>query len=204
MMSLHDLRRHNGIEHNASLAHADAELDHEYAPAEHDEELYAALERHSGDGKSITIEEFARARIRRELECSGVLDPTHAEIARGEVALILDIFGTAHRRIDLKTMSNIWTTPERFPRGWKPTHEQTLARTVLTAQGIKQRMIAFRQGTEYKQNMIQKFLKVYMIFCEPPPSNNVCHLHECHDGAHMQGCPKSWRNTQSGEGTKSR
>jgi hypothetical protein len=64
-----------------------------------------------------------------------------------------------------------------------PTHEQTLARTIATSQvlssaavllnagltglqSIKQRMIAIRTGTPYRQNILQKMVKAYMVLCE--------------------------------------
>jgi hypothetical protein len=184
MMSLYDLRRHNGVEHNASLVHVDTWFGYEYAPARYDKALYNALEADSHDGQTLTINDFARARNRREEE-SGALDATHAEIARGEVALVLDIFGQEDRRIGIDTLHQLWCE-ERFPRGFKPTHQQTLARSILTAQGVKQRMISERTGEPLRENWIQKAVKIYMILKGTPPNDAPCHMH---------GCPRAWRKS---------
>jgi hypothetical protein len=174
MMSLYDLCRHNGIEHDASVIHADTWPGHEYAPAGHDHHLWQALKKESSDKKTLSIDDFARIRIHRETESASTLDPTHAEIARGEVALVLDIFGNSRRRIDLDILRESWCE-ERFPQGWKPSHRQTLARTILTAQGIKQRMHHERTGEPLRQNWIQKVVKIYMILCEKSPDYSTCH-----------------------------
>jgi hypothetical protein len=184
MMSLFDLRRHNGVEHNASLVHADTWFGYEYAPARYDTALYSALEADSRDKKTLTINDFARARLRRQRE-SGQLSPTHAEIARGEVALVLDIFGHEERWIELPTLHRLWCE-EKFPAGWKAEHEQTLARTILTAQNLKQHMISKNTGQPLRQNWVQKLVKIYMIMMDRPANEDPCHTH---------GCPKAWRNT---------
>jgi hypothetical protein len=43
-------------------------------------------------------------------------------------------------------------------------------------QGIKQRMIAIRTGTPYRQNTFQKLVKVYMVLCEPDAQITVDRL----------------------------
>jgi hypothetical protein len=178
MMSLGDLCRHNGVEHHASLVHEDTLKGHEYAPALLNKIMLQALECDTFDrsGK-FSLDDFARTRNRRERE-SGELDDLHAEIARGEVALTLDIFGEVDHTIDLGCLHQMWTE-ERFPTDWHPTHEQTLARTILTAQSLKQRMIAQRTGKPYEENWIQKLVKIYMILCEQPHNEGSCHMHGC-------------------------
>ena len=69
-VSLGDLARHNCIEHDASLAHKDAEFQAEYAPCAVDNTLLAAF---ISDAKTLGEGEFrmnshdvARARVRRK------------------------------------------------------------------------------------------------------------------------------------------
>lgn len=166
MMSLADFCRHNGVEHNASIVHLDTLKGHEYAPADFNSEMLQALlcDASKRDGR-FGLDDFARTRNRRERE-SGEPDAVHAKIARGEAALTLDIFGGAGHRIDLGRLYQLWSE-QRFPADWSSTHEQTLARTALMAQDLKQRMVALRTGKPYRENTVQKLIKTYMIWCEP-------------------------------------
>jgi hypothetical protein len=117
LMSLHDLRRHNGIEHDASLAHKDATPEHEYAPSEFDRELFDMMAAESDDGVTLDIDAIARARVKREKACADAghpIDPLHAEVARGEIGLILDIFGGTERRVNIEQLRNMWDQEVRY------------------------------------------------------------------------------------------
>jgi hypothetical protein len=89
---LSDLARHNRVEHNASLYHPDAAEREEYAPIHGDPELLELLFKDSTDGIVMTPEDIARVRVRRELTSNPPLDFIHAELARGEIAIVLSMF----------------------------------------------------------------------------------------------------------------
>lgn len=91
-ITLADLARHNAIEHNASLAHPDVHHRDEYAPTHVDHDLLDQFLAHSKDGSLITPHDVARARIAREASYDKPIDPLHAEIARGEMAIALHLF----------------------------------------------------------------------------------------------------------------
>ncbi|EMD36382.1 heme-thiolate peroxidase, partial [Gelatoporia subvermispora B] len=89
---LADLARHNRIEHNASLAHDDAGPRDEYAPTTPSEHHLRELLAESHDGRIMTTEDVARARLHREAAYPEALDALHAVIARGEMAIALNLF----------------------------------------------------------------------------------------------------------------
>lgn len=89
---LADLARHNKVEHNASLYHPDAGPREEYAPIHGDPELMALMWKDSADGVVMTPEDVARVRVRREATSNPPIDFVHAELARGEMAIVLNCF----------------------------------------------------------------------------------------------------------------
>ncbi|EPQ59848.1 Cloroperoxidase, partial [Gloeophyllum trabeum ATCC 11539] len=104
-ISLDDLRRHEYIEHKASLVHGDAVDDEEYAPNAVVPELIEEFMRDADDSK-FDARAIARARVRREATYTTPMDALHAELARGEVALVLGIFGGRDERVDADTLRN--------------------------------------------------------------------------------------------------
>ena len=148
-ISLGDLARHNHIEHDASLVHHNTELEAEYAPCEVDDALVDALcsdARPSGDkGLRMNAEDVARARIRRENE-SPVLNFLRAEIARGEMAIALGVFGGkngSHDGVPIEWLKE-WIQYERLPRGWKYTHTQGFLESAKAATDIRNAMKRLR------------------------------------------------------------
>lgn len=144
-MSLQDLARHSCIEHNASLAHRDCRRDSEYAPTEVAARVLDRLTKDSSDGIGLTVDDVARARVRREKEsmshCRVPLDQIHAEIARGEMALVVDIFGkplkeNGEPELGIKLLQE-WWMDERFPEGWAPQKKVGLLATIRTAAEIR-------------------------------------------------------------------
>jgi hypothetical protein len=167
-MSLFDLSRHNGIEHNASLVHADAAVGQEYAPIPIDWELFDAMCASTADkGRTLTAPDIARIRVQREKESQ--TDDLHAEIARGEIGLVLDLFGggPSKRTVDLEMLRK-WWSEERFPEGWEPRRTQTLVDTMLCSQTIKAHMKAVRAGTpnEPKDTLLLKVLRTVVFLFE--------------------------------------
>ncbi|KAF8148857.1 hypothetical protein B0H34DRAFT_668138 [Crassisporium funariophilum] len=150
-ITLHEIGKHNKVEHNASLVHHDTPEGEEFAPIEIDEKLVEALsqdlkpsaadiEASSNPSARLLMntDDVARARIRREKECKPV-DSLHAEVARGEMAIILGVWET-------KTDGKVgipfddlrrWLGQERLPDGWKPNHVQGLRDVIKRAKGIK-------------------------------------------------------------------
>jgi len=147
--SLNDLARHNRIEHNASLVHDDAKGRDEYAPIAADKKLIEEFLDHIKDGKVVTVEDVARARVWRESQCAG-LNRVQQEIARGEMAIAIGLFSqpdSNEEGIPIDLM-RIWFSEERLPKGWKPTHTQGLLQTIHTSQQISNEMTKIKEDGE--------------------------------------------------------
>ena len=158
-ISLHDIGKHNAVEHNASLVHHDIPQGQTYAPIEIDHSLVDALIsdvkpspaeiEKSPDPTAkflMNYEDVARARVRREAECNSI-DGLHAEIARGEMAIILGVW-------EVKTKDKVgipvdylqrWIGEERLPDGWKPDHTQGLLDVVNRSSQIRNAMDQMRK-----------------------------------------------------------
>lgn len=143
---LDDLARHNRIEHDASLVHDDTKGRDEYAPISPNLVLVNNLLVQAEDGRVLTAADVARARVERESKCP-VLNSLHSEIARGEMALALGLFGQEnadhHQGVPLDTLRE-WLAEERLPEGWKPTHTQGLLQTLRTAREIRSLMTTLK------------------------------------------------------------
>jgi hypothetical protein len=158
-ITLNDIGKHNAIEHNASLVHNDTPSGHIYAPTEIHPSLVDALisdvkpslseiqKSSDPSAKFLTNhEDVARARIRREAEC-GQIDGLHAEIARGEMAIILGVW-----EVKTKDKTGIpvdyfkrWIEEEKLPDGWKPDHSQGLLNVVMRSSQIRSAMAQMRK-----------------------------------------------------------
>ncbi|TFK48241.1 Cloroperoxidase [Heliocybe sulcata] len=147
---LADLALHNHIEHDASLAHSNAAPHDLYAPTATNATLLSQLFTFVTPNDTFTLSSIAKARVLREYQTGDTIDSFHAEVARGEVALVLGIFGTA-----LTDIGNLdeaggegipmelfesWFGENRLPAGWKPKHEQTLLGTVKISKALKDSM----------------------------------------------------------------
>ncbi|KZT23254.1 Cloroperoxidase [Neolentinus lepideus HHB14362 ss-1] len=143
-VSLDDLCRHNRVEHNASLVHEDTRPGSEYAPKVPLVEYMQALEADSSDGKYITNFDVAKARVRRETESADV-DAIHAEIARGEMALVLRIFGAPDEEIPLERLRH-WMMKESFPPDWKADHTQSFLQTMRTSMKLRANMARIKSA----------------------------------------------------------
>ncbi|KAH8996693.1 Cloroperoxidase [Lactarius akahatsu] len=144
---LNDLARHNRIEHDASLVHDDAKGRDEYAPISPSSTMVMNFLAQAEDGRVLTAEDVARARVERESQCP-VLNSLHAEVARGEMAIALGLFGQEnadHQEGVPLDMLRQWLAEERLPEGWKPTHTQGLLQTIRTAREIRSLMATFKK-----------------------------------------------------------
>lgn len=153
-VSLYEISKHDAVEHNASLVHYDTPEGQIYAPITIDQSLVdavvsdvkptlAEIEKSSDPTAKFLMnyEDVARSRIRRELECRPV-DNLHAEVARGEMAIILGVW-------EVKTKDKVgvpvdyikrWLSEERLPDGWKPDHTQGLLDVIRRSSTIRQAM----------------------------------------------------------------
>lgn len=153
------IHRRFGVEHDASLVHHDTRMGHKYAPIDIDSKLVETLirdvqpSRKEMDARSdpeekflLNYEDVARARVRREAECRPI-DAVHAEIARGEMAIILGVWET---KSDTKTGIPVdhfrrWISEERLPDGWTPDHVQGLRDVKARSTKIRNAVKLLRQ-----------------------------------------------------------
>ena len=152
------------IEHDASLVHADTPPGEALAPTPVQMYLVELLLNdaytEAGGGKHIkedfngagarpawiTPSTVARARIRREKE-SKQLDGFHAEIARGEMGIILGVMEKREGNdvgVPVEWMRQ-WIGEERMPIGWQPTHTQGFLDTVKRSKAIRVAMEELRK-----------------------------------------------------------
>ena len=103
---------------------------------------------HGSDENLMSVVDLAQFRVRRENECRPV-DGLHAEIARGEMAIVFGIWEKKMK--DDAGVSREWLRDwfenDRLPRDWKPTHTQGLFNTVKRSKCIRQTMEDIRRGT---------------------------------------------------------
>jgi hypothetical protein len=153
-ISLYEIGKHGAVEHNASLVHKDTPSNEKYAPIEVQQGLVQQLidDAKTGDEEGegpeagdrrvlMDASDVARARIRRE-KCSPQLDGVHAEIARGEMAIILGVWETkagSNVGVPVEWMRE-WIGHERLPEGWKATHVQGLFDVVKRSKAIRSAM----------------------------------------------------------------
>lgn len=143
-VDLEQLAKHNRIEHDASLSRRDLVTYlpfHGYAPIAPDLALVDQLLSQSSDGISLTLRDFARARVLRESAIVGApLDPLRAELARGETSLILEVLGNATGRV-AKDVLRAWLVDGKLPDDWKrPEKVISLVRTVLMSRRVASAM----------------------------------------------------------------
>ncbi|KAF7288991.1 HEME-HALOPEROXIDASE domain-containing protein [Mycena indigotica] len=105
----------------------------------------------------ITGHDIVQTRLRREAQ-SPPLDPFHAELARGEMSIILGVWETQKPLSPLPSGSPIpapgiplpwmrhWLAEERLPDGWKPTHVQGLRDVIRRSTAMRKEMKAIREG----------------------------------------------------------
>ncbi|KAI0347206.1 Cloroperoxidase [Trametopsis cervina] len=144
---LHDLARHNAVEHNCSLTHPDAAPGELFAP---NHVSYTLLCRLLDAAKQdhLCLTDFVDARIRRAQEDTKPLDAMHREIAHGEAALTLLVLG--ERPSENSPGSSIvvrrrfvkeWFGKDKLPKGWKkPSREIGLRDAAGLSAIIKQRI----------------------------------------------------------------
>ena len=99
-VNLDRLAKHNVIEHDASLSRQDTRPPSDYAPIPADPSLVAQLMDLSQE-RFLVLKDLAVFRVFRESQAvGGPLDPVHAEVARAEAALVLQVFGGENQQVD--------------------------------------------------------------------------------------------------------
>lgn len=156
-LDLHDLARHNRIEHDGSMGHADAAPGSEFAPSKPDKArianmLAAGSARTSSNVKepinALSILDFARVRYSLNLALRAPSNAIHAEIARGEAALTVlalgtrgdggDIYDDEHEPVVPKDRIRQWFLEERLPANWSaPESQITIWKTMATSRRVK-------------------------------------------------------------------
>ncbi len=142
-ITLSDLAYHHGVEHDASLTRQNALPTAKHGPTQTCPVLCKQLLEDAHEGGFYTIEEFSKARIRREKEPGTRMDELRKEIARGEAALALNVFGGADGKMSAEVMRT-WWVGERLPDGWAPSKETTLLSTAKIARQIRLMMNRLR------------------------------------------------------------
>ncbi|KZT12576.1 Cloroperoxidase [Laetiporus sulphureus 93-53] len=132
-IDLHDLAKHNAIEHDGSLTHDDTPRGSTFAPIEVDSKLVHQLLSVS-PCEWLTLSDFAKARAERDQQMQTPLDALHAEIARGEAVLTMEVLGqhishkhaadVVHHMVTdeqgvPKTFIEQWFQEEKLPDGWR-------------------------------------------------------------------------------------
>lgn len=115
-LNLDDLAVHNKIEHDASLAHADAAPGELKAPIPVDPKRFQKFLSYATLNKGLFIEDFVEARVAIEQQ-SKPLDNVHAQVAQGEVAAAWFVMKDEEGKIPLDTLKQ-WWGEERLPDGW--------------------------------------------------------------------------------------
>jgi hypothetical protein len=116
-IDLQDLARHNVIEHDGSLTHANAIPDGRYAPVNVDKELLQHLLDSSKNPDVITFDDLVTVRANRDKTLIRPLSKTHSIISRGEVALTVQTFGDQEGNMQKRYIQE-WFGKERLPSGW--------------------------------------------------------------------------------------
>lgn len=166
-INLYEIGKHGVVEHDASLVHHNTPPGEKYAPIDIDRELLAEfvkearteveVEVENIDGKResqkltlLTPEDVGRARVRREKDSP--LDAIHAEIARGEVAIIMAVWETKTEKVTGTRIDWLerWLGEERLPDGWRPTKSVGLLDTKRYGTPIKKAADAIREAEKKK------------------------------------------------------
>lgn len=137
-IDLEDLARHNVIEHDASLTHANALPEARYAPVAVDKELLQHLLDVSRNPDVLTFDDLITARANRDSTLLRPFSGVHGAISRGEVALTVQTLGDEEGNIP-KQYIREWFGEERLPRGWStPTNTIGLWNTTRISNWVGQ------------------------------------------------------------------
>ncbi|TFY72975.1 heme-thiolate peroxidase [Dentipellis fragilis] len=133
---LEDFAKHDRIEHDGSLTHADAQPGDRYAPIAVDESLLQHLLDVSSDARGLSFEDLVKGRAARDDSLAKPLGLIHAAIARGEVALTFETFRGDGEFVPKQSIQQ-WFGEDRLPDGWtRPSHSVGLSHTTKRVQEV--------------------------------------------------------------------
>ena len=116
------------IEHDASLSRQDTQPPDNYSPISADPSLVDQLMLLSPE-TFLVLEDLAVARVIRESQAiGGPLSSLHAEIARAESGLLLQVFGGENSQVD-KDVLRAWLVDGRLSGSWKSPNNRIGIRT---------------------------------------------------------------------------
>ena len=162
-VNLDRLAKHNVIEHDASLSRQDAQPPNCYSPTLADPNLVDQLMRVS-PGTFLVLEDLAVARVTRESQAvGGPLSSIHAEIARAESGLILQVFGGEDSQVD-KGVLRAWFVDGCLSDCWKSPKRRIGIRTTSS---VGRRIAAAMDSTRNPKRTRSSLLSSY---CLVPPS----------------------------------
>ncbi|KAB5592619.1 hypothetical protein CTheo_3945 [Ceratobasidium theobromae] len=143
-INLDQLSKHNKIEHDASLAHQDVrEGDNKVISPKLVEELVAD----SSDGQGLSLNDFARARVRREGQSPVPLDKLHTRIAQGESVLSVMVMGDG-QQMPCEAVKT-WYGEDRLPAGWAPQRTLGLLKLFGLTRSFSRVIDDIRQGEKH-------------------------------------------------------
>ena len=116
-VDLYDLARHNCIEHDASLTHANTMPGGLYAPVHVDKGLLQDLLDVSKNPDFVSPDDFVAVRAARDATLSMPLSKMHNTISRGEIAMTVQLFGNQDKNVP-KQYIREWFGDQRLPDGW--------------------------------------------------------------------------------------
>jgi Peroxidase, family 2 len=115
-LDLQDLAKHDRIEHDGSLTHADAAYGNRYAPVDVDMKLLDDM-LNTSKGNILTFEDLTRHRMSRDQQLTSPLSKFHDIIARGEVAFTSHMFADENGHMKKEDLRQ-WFGEERLPDQW--------------------------------------------------------------------------------------
>ncbi|TFK69190.1 Cloroperoxidase [Pluteus cervinus] len=118
-IDLHDLARHNAIEHDASLSRSNANSDDQFAPVEVDEYVVARLVSPTTTHGGFSLRDLAKARMDREVSLHADLDAVHRVVAAGEASMTWLLMKDSHGLVPSKVIKQ-WYGEERLPDEYHP------------------------------------------------------------------------------------
>lgn len=156
-VDLDHLARHNVIEHDASLSRQDTQPPNDYSPIPADPSLVDQLMRVSPK-TFLVLEDLAVARVIRESQAvGGPLSSLHAEIARAESGLILQVFGGDNTQVD-KGVLRAWLMDGRLPGYWKsPKRKIGICTTSFVGRRIADAMDSARDPKQTRPSLLGSY-----------------------------------------------
>jgi len=130
-IDLHDLARHNKIEHDASLSRDDAVPPNmEYAPTTVNLTL---IHRFLQNNQAFSLRDLAKARMERERDVHAQLNAIHTQVAAGEASMTWQVMHDEHGLVAADKLRQWYgedRLPDNFTRpvvqvGLKSTHDNS-------------------------------------------------------------------------------